>query len=209
MDKFPVNDPCPCGSGVKYKKCHGHPIVENRPSTPLIVFEPIKLIRQEHPEGCSIATAAMVAGTSYREAFAAIDIMSTSEESAAIYMPREGKFLNDRGWWVSAQLVLKTVVDLDTLDGLVARDAEISKAVENSHRLRLILAFRDGKKPDHSVIWDKDNKDVIYDPVSGVVPISQLLKLSGKQSYAGALGFMSFTFSPGKPIQALISQENG
>src|SRR5208337_1214207 len=90
------NDPCPCGSGVKFKKCHGHPVVEKRPSTPLLVYEPIKIVRQEHADGCSIATAAMVAGTSYRETLAAIGTMSTSEESAAIYMPREGKFLNDR-----------------------------------------------------------------------------------------------------------------
>jgi len=149
----------------------------------------------------------MVAGTSYRETLAAIGIMSTSEESAAIYMSREGKFFNDRGWWVSAQLVLKTIVDLDTLDAFIERDAKISEAVKNSHRLRIVLAFRDGKKPDHSVIWDKDSKDVVYDPVLGVVPISQLLKLSGEQSYLGALGFMSFTFSPGTPIQTLVSQE--
>jgi hypothetical protein len=207
MDKLSVNDPCPCGSGLKYKKCHGHAVAEKRPSTPLLVYKPIKLVLQEHADGCSIATAAMVAGTSYRESLAAIDIMSTSEESAAIYMPREGKFFNDRGWWVSAQLVLKTIVDLDTLDALIDRDAKISEAVKNSNRLRIFLGFRDGKKPDHSVIWDKDNKDVVYDPVLGVVPISQLLKLSGEQSYSGALGFMSFTFSPGSPIQTLISQE--
>jgi hypothetical protein len=122
-------------------------------------------------------------------------------------MSRVGKFLNDRGWWVSAQLVLQTVVDLDTLGALIERDAKISEAVKNSNRLRILLAFPDRKKPDHSVIWDKDNKDVVYDPVLGVVPFSQLLKLSGEQSYSEALGFMSFTFSLGKPIQTLISQE--
>lgn len=207
MDNFPVNEPCPCGSGLKYKKCHGHPVVEKRPSTILPMYQPIRLVHQEHPDGCSIATAAMVAGTSYQETLAAIGSLSISEESAAIYMPREGKFLNDRGWWVSAQLVLKTVVDLDELDALIDRDAKISEAVKNSHRLRIFLAFPDGKKPDHSVIWDKDNKDVVYDPALGVVPISQILKLSGEQRYAGALGFMSFTFSPGKTIPTLISQE--
>jgi hypothetical protein len=187
---------------------HGsHPLVEKRPSTPLLVYEPIKFVRQEHVDGCSIATAAMVVGASYRETLAAIGIMSTSEESAAIYMPREGKFLNDRGWWVSGQLVLKTVVDLDTLDALIERDAKMSEAVKNSHRLRIFLAFSDGGKPDHSVIWDKDNKDLVYDPGLGVIPVSQLFKLSGEQSYAGALGFMSFTFSPGKAVPTLISQE--
>jgi hypothetical protein len=207
MDRLPVNGPCPCGSGVKYKKCHGHPVLEKRPSTPLLVYEPIRFVRQEHADGCSIATAAMVVGASYQETLAAIGIMSTSDESAAIYMPREGKFLNDRGWWVSGQLVLKTVVDLDTLDALIDRDAKMSEAVKNSQRLRIFLAFSDGEKPDHSVIWDKDNKDVVYDPGLGVIPVSQLFNLSGEQSYAGALGFMSFTFSPGKPIQTLISQE--
>jgi SEC-C motif len=175
MEKFPVNDPCPCGSGVKYKKCHGHPVAEKRPSTPLPVYEPIKLVRQEDIDGCAIATAAMVAGTSYRETLEKIGIMPTSEESAAIYMSREGKFFNDRGWWVSAQLVLKTTVDLDTLDALIERDVKMSKAVKNSQRLRIFLAFSDGKKPDHSVIWDKDNKDVVYDPTLGVVPISHIV----------------------------------
>ena len=84
MDKLSVNDPCPCGSGLKYKKCHGHAVAEKRPNTPLLVNKPIKLVRQEHADGCSIATAAMVAGTSYRETLAAIGIMSASEESAAI-----------------------------------------------------------------------------------------------------------------------------
>jgi len=208
MNKVSVNDPCPCGSGVKYKKCHGHPVAEKRPSTLLHAYQPIKLVRQEDDDGCSIATAAMVAGTSYRETLAAIGTLSTSEESAVIYMAREGKFLNDRGWWVSAQLVLKTVVDLETLHALIERDAKMSEAVKNSPRLRIFLAFPDGKKPDHSVIWDKDNKDVVFDPALGVLPTEQLFKLSGEQRYSGALGFMSFTFSPGMPIQTLIAQEN-
>jgi hypothetical protein len=207
MDNFPVNEPCPCGSGVKYKKCHGHPVAEMRPSRRLPVYEPIKLVRQEHVDGCAIATAAMVAGISYRETLAAIGARPTSDESAAIYLTREGKFFNDRGWWVSAQLVLKTTVDLDALDALVERDVKMSKAVKNAQRLRVFLAFSDGKKPDHSVIWDKDNENVVYDPALGVIPISQLLRLPGEQSYAGTLGFMSFTFQPEKPIQTLISQE--
>jgi hypothetical protein len=96
---------------------------------------------------------------------------------------------------------------LDTLNALIERDVKMSKAVENSQRMRIMLAFSDGKKPDHSVIWDKDNEKVVYDPALGVVPISQLFKLSGEQSYAGTVGFMSFTFQPGSPIQTLISQE--
>jgi hypothetical protein len=83
----------------------------------------------------------------------------------------------------------------------------MSQAVQESQRVRILLAFSDGKKPDHSVIWDKDKENVVYDPALGVIPISQILKLSGEQSYAGTVGFMSFTFQPGKPIQTLISQE--
>ncbi len=207
MDKVPVNEPCPCGSGLKYKKCHGNPVVEKRPSTPLLVYEPIKLVRQEHTNGCAIATAAMVVGASYRETLESIGIIPISEESAAIYITREGKFLNERGWWVSGQLVLKTTVGLDTLDALIERDAKMSKAVKDSHRMRIMLAFSDGKKPDHSVIWDKDNEKCVYDPALGVVSISQLLKFNGEQSYAGTVGFMSFTFQPCRPIQTLISQE--
>lgn len=26
--KYPVNEPCPCGSGKKYKKCHGSPVLD-------------------------------------------------------------------------------------------------------------------------------------------------------------------------------------
>jgi hypothetical protein len=207
MDNFPVNEPCPCGSGLKYKKCHGHPVVEKRPSTPLPVYQPIKLVRQEHMYGCGIATAAMIAGTSYRETFEKIGIMPTSDEAAAIYVSREGKFLNARGWWASAQLVLKTTVNLETLDHFIERDANISRAVANSQRRRIVLAFSDGSKPDHSVIWDKDNEDVVFDPALGVVPISQLFNVSGEQSYSGTLGFMSFSFQPGKPIKTWTSQE--
>jgi len=207
MGNFPVNEPCPCGSGLKYKKCHGNPVGEKRPNTPLLVYEPIKLVRQEHIDGCAIATAAMVVGASYQETLKGMGVMPTSDELAALYVTREGKFFNGRGWWVSAQLVLKTTVDLETLDALIERDVKISKAVKNSQRMRIVLAFSDGKKPDHSVMWDKDDETVVYDPVLGVIPISQLLKVSGEQSYAGAVGFMSFTFQPGKPIQTLISQE--
>jgi hypothetical protein len=32
--KYPVNAPCPCGSGRKFKKCHGNPAVHNK--TPLL-----------------------------------------------------------------------------------------------------------------------------------------------------------------------------
>src|ERR1700686_3726829 len=84
MDKFPVNDPCPCGSGVKYKKCYGHPVVEKRPSTPLLVHEPINLVRQEHIDGCTIATAAMVVGASYQETLEEIGVMPTSDETAVL-----------------------------------------------------------------------------------------------------------------------------
>lgn len=32
IPKVGRNEPCPCGSGKKYKKCHGNPVREERPS---------------------------------------------------------------------------------------------------------------------------------------------------------------------------------
>jgi hypothetical protein len=99
MGKLSVNDPCPCGSGLKYKKCHGHPVLEKRPRTSLPIDKPIELVRQEHVDGCAIATAAMVVGASYQETLREIGVMPTSNDNAALYITRERKFLNDRGWW--------------------------------------------------------------------------------------------------------------
>src|SRR5580700_1756105 len=116
-----------------------------------LLFEPIRLVRQEHPEGCGIATAAMIAGTSYQKAFEKIGVLPT--ESAGNYNAREKEFLNERGWWTTSQVLLQTVVSLDELKSIIRRDSNVAKAVETAQRCRLILAFSDGTKPDHSVIW--------------------------------------------------------
>jgi len=52
MDKLSVNDPCPCGSGLKYKKCHGHAVAEKRPSTSLLV----DVVGQDEPCGMERGT---------------------------------------------------------------------------------------------------------------------------------------------------------
>jgi SEC-C motif len=51
MDKLSVDDPCPCGSGLKYKKCHGHAVAEKRPSIALL--RQIAMITRPGFTGCS------------------------------------------------------------------------------------------------------------------------------------------------------------
>lgn len=124
-------------------------------------------------------------------------------------MNRELAFLNEKGWWPSAQLVLETVIDLNELDQIIDGEERFKIAVESSHRLRLVLAFADGTKPDHVTIWDRDRKDVVFDPALGVVPISKLFDDHGPQTYSGTLGFTAFRYQPGNPIQTLIKSEIG
>jgi hypothetical protein len=66
MGNFPVNEPSPCRSGLKYKKCHGHPVAEKRPSTPLLAYEPIKLVRQEAVKGAGLQRVKLPPGRWHR-----------------------------------------------------------------------------------------------------------------------------------------------
>jgi hypothetical protein len=142
----------------------------------------------------------VAAGTS--EALNALAPPPSDSVSAEVYRDREIAFLNGRGWWPSAQLVLNSGIDLDTLDSISEDRFRI--AVENSHRLRIVLAFADGVKPDHTVIWDRDRKEVVFDPALGVVPIAKLFDDHGSQTYSGTLGFTAYKYQPGNPIQTLI-----
>jgi hypothetical protein len=167
----------------------------------------IKLVFQEHGDTCGIACIAMIVSVSYEEACTKLAPPPSTLESARVYCQRETAFLNAKGWWASAQLALKTVVSLEDLDVMIDSEERFKQTVEASERLRLILAFSDGSKPDHSVVWDKSYPDQIFDPSRGQIPISTLLKDAGPQSYSGTRGFTAFSYRPGLPIRALIKTE--
>jgi hypothetical protein len=151
----------------------------------------------------------MIASVSYREAWEKLAPPPAKIELAAAYHNREIAFLNEKGWWPSAQLLLKTVISLEALDAIIDSEENFKKAVENSQRVRLVLAFSDGLKPDHSVIWDRDYKDVVFDPSRGEVPISDLFSNTGLQTYSGTLGLTAFCYQPRQAIQTLIKTEEG
>jgi len=169
----------------------------------------IKMVFQEHGDTCGIACIAMIVSVSYEEARANLAPPPSTVESAGAYSQRETAFLNAKGWWASAQLALKTLVSLEDLDAMIDSEERFKQAVEASQRLRLILAFSDGSKPDHSVVWDKSYPDQIFDPSRGQIPMSTLFEDDGPQSYSGTLGFTAFSYQPGLPIQALIKTEVG
>ena len=169
----------------------------------------IKLVFQKHGDTCGIACVAMIVSVSYEEACANLAPPPTTLESASAYSERETRFLNAKGWWASAQLALKTVVSLEDLDAMIDSEDRFKETVEASQRLRLILAFSDGSKPDHSVVWDKSHPDQVFDPSRGQIPIATLFGDAGPQSYSGTLGFTAFSYQPGVPIQALIKTEAG
>ncbi len=117
--------------------------------------------------------------------------------------------MSEKGWWPSAQLLLKTVVSLEELDSIIDSDEQFRKAIENSQRVHIILAFADGVKPDHVVVWDRDHKDVVFDPARGVVPLAELFNAAGPQSYSGSLGLTAFCYQPGQPVRTLVKTEEG
>jgi hypothetical protein len=169
----------------------------------------IKMVLQEHGDTCGIACAAMIVSVSYQEACASLAPPPSSPESASAYGQREKAFLNAKGWWASAQLALNTAVNLEQLDAMIDEEERFKKTVEGSQRLRLILAFSDASKPDHSVVWDKNHPDQVFDPSRGQISISTLFENVGPQSYSGTLGFTAFSYQPGQPIEALIKTEVG
>jgi len=169
----------------------------------------IRLVRQQHPDCCGIATVAMIVGVSYEEAYERLAPPPSTLESFEAYHQRETAYLTEKGWWPSAQILLKTVVSLEELDSIIDSDANIKTTVENSQRVRIVLAFADGAKPDHTVVWDRDHKDVVFDPSRGVVPMSELFKDVGLQTYSGTLGLTSFSYQPGQPIKTWVKTEEG
>ncbi len=173
------------------------------------VPDEIKLVYQQHPGACGVATTAMIAGVSYVEAWGRLAPPPSNAEPIAAYHQREMRFLNEKGWWASAQLLLKTVISLDEMDSIIDSEEIFKTVVENSQRVRILLAFADGTEPDHAVVWDKDHSDVVFDPARGVVPVSKLFNHAGLQSYSGTRGFIAFRYQPGKPIQTLVKSEEG
>jgi hypothetical protein len=169
----------------------------------------IKFVYQQHPDACGIASAAMIAGISYGEAWEKLAPPPSKPEHIAAYNTREIKFLNEIGWWPSAQLLLKTVISLENMDSIIDSEEIFKQAVDKSRRARIFLAFADGAKPDHSVVWDRDHQDVVFDPARGVIPMSELFNDAGLQTYSGTLGLTAFCYQPGQPIQALIKTEKG
>ncbi len=169
----------------------------------------ITLVRQRSVLDCGIAAAAMIAGATYDEAWSRLAPPPASASTASAYNQRETQFLNEKGWYASAQVALNTVVPLDQLMSVIHNDADVRQAFERAQRARLVLAFADGAKPDHTVVWDSGNEDVVYDPSRGIVRLSELFKNAGLQSYSGTLGMTSHSYQPGQPILAWIVTEQG
>jgi len=151
----------------------------------------------------------MIAGVSYAEAWQRLAPPPISPEVMAEYHERDRRFLNEKGWWPSAQLVLRTVVSADQMNAIIDGEEKFRTTVDNAQRVRIVLSFADGAKPDHTVIWDRDHKDVVFDPARSVVPVAELFNPAGLQSYSGALGFTAFCYDPRHPIQTLVKTENG
>jgi hypothetical protein len=169
----------------------------------------IRLVRQRNELDCGIATAAMIAGVTFDEAWRALAPSPATAATYIAYHERETRFLNEKGWWAASQIVLKTVIDLGHLRHLINEDANIKEAFDKSKRVRLVVAFADGAKPDHTVVLDEDHEELVYDPARGVFPIDDLFNPFGPQTYSGTLGMTSFVYQPGQPIQTWTKTEHG
>lgn len=168
----------------------------------------IQLVRQRSELDCGIATAAMIAGVTFNEAWTAL-APPPDPATYLAYHERETRFFNEKGWWAAAQIVLKTIIPLDHLYQLINEDANIKQAFEHSERMRLVVAFADGAKPDHAVVVDDENQKTVFDPSRGMISIDDLFKPSGLQTYSGTLGMTSFVYQPGQPIQTWTKTEHG
>jgi hypothetical protein len=169
----------------------------------------LRMVFQGDEDSCGIACAAMITGSPYLEALRRLWPPPVSPEVTAAYSERERAFLHEKGWWESAQLLLTTARDISQIDACIESEDRFQNTVEASQRLRLILAFADGSKPDHSAVWDRNYKNVVLDPARGIIRLTELFENVGAQSYSGVLGFTSFCFQPGQPIQTLIKTEAG
>lgn len=169
----------------------------------------IQVVLQRGQYDCGIATAAMIAGATYGEAWNALAPPPVTPATAVDYNDRETRFLNDRGWWASSEVVLTTVSTLEDLRCVIWRDVNLKKALDECQRVRLVVAFADGAKPDHTVVLDDDNDDLVFDPARGIFAEADLFKPFGLQSYSGTLGMTSYCYQPGQPIKAWISIEEG
>jgi hypothetical protein len=101
----------------------------------------IQLVRQRSPLDCGIATAAMIAGVTYEEAWKALAPPPGTPATYIAYHERETRFLNEIGWWAASQIVLTTVIGLGHLRHLIDEDANIKSAFEQSQRMRLVVEF--------------------------------------------------------------------
>jgi len=149
----------------------------------------------------------MITSVSYQEAWTILAPPPANEAVATAYNQRELKFFEEKGWWPAAQLLLKTPVALNSLDWIVESEDAFNEAVTGSQRMRILLAFSDGKEPHHAVVWDRENRDVVFDPARGTIFTTKLFDIAGEQTYSGSLGFTAYRFQPGQPIQTLIKTE--
>jgi len=173
------------------------------------VPEKIRWVPQAHTDGCGIACAAMITSTPYDEAWRILAPPPGNEKDAPAYNQRELKFFEEEGWWPAAQLVLKTIVALNSLNWITESEDTFKEVVTSCQRIRVILTFFDGTKPDHAVVWDRQFEDVVFDPARGIIPTSKLFDYAGPQSYSGSLGFTAYRYQPGQSIQTLIKTETG
>jgi hypothetical protein len=170
---------------------------------------PIMLVCQQKTDDCAIATVAMIASVSYSEVWEKLSPPPSVPENVDGYHTRETAFLKEKDWWPAAQFKLEAVANLDTFYSLVDSQDEVFRdAVVKSQRLRFILPFHDGTKPDHAVVWDRERGDVIFDPSRGIIALSDLLGHCGKQTYSGILGMTAFCYSPGQPMDTLVRTLN-
>jgi hypothetical protein len=163
----------------------------------------IRLVRQRQGDDCGIATVAMIAGVSYHEAYGRLAPPPSEMGVVGAYHDRETAFLKEKDWWASAQLKFKDAANFERVCRIINKHERLTEIVENSQRVRLVLAFADGEKLNHAVVWDRKHKDEVFDPSRGVISILKLFNDAGRQSYSGVLEFTAFRYSPGQAIEPL------
>ena len=167
----------------------------------------IRLVIQEHTDGCGIACAAMIASVSYIEAWERLAPPPATEQITFTYHDRESTFLIERGWWATAQLLLKTVVSLEEVESMIESEERFRKAVETSHRIRFVVAFLDGSKPDHSVIWDTTCPRTLSSTPPRISFYVIVIRRCWAANVFRYFGVDSVRYQPGRPIQTLIKTE--
>lgn len=67
MVKIKRNDPCPCGSGKKYKKCHRVIEWEEEKEKRINLINKIRRVQKEQQEELEYELAAIELGTQHKE----------------------------------------------------------------------------------------------------------------------------------------------